>query len=39
VIAVHTYFKGVDRRFEGYFLLLPEEQMLKEVLEKMGAKF
>jgi chemotaxis protein CheC len=36
VIAVHTVFKGVERTFEGYFLLLPEELMLKTIMEKMG---
>ena len=36
VIAVHTVFKGVEKTFEGYFLLLPEELMLKTIMEKMG---
>jgi chemotaxis protein CheC len=38
VIAVHTYFKGVEKDFEGYFLMLPEERMLKEIMDKMGEK-
>jgi chemotaxis protein CheC len=36
VIAVHTRFKGWDSEFDGYFLMLPEEQMLRVILEKMG---
>ncbi len=36
VIAVHTVFKGVERSFEGYFLLLPEDLMLKTILDKVG---
>ena len=36
VIAVHTSFKALDRMFEGYFLMLPEESTLKLILEKMG---
>lgn len=36
VIAVHTVFKSRDKAFDGYFLLLPEEQMLDEILERMG---
>lgn len=36
VIAVHTVFKGIERSFEGYFLLLPEDLMLKTILEKVG---
>lgn len=36
VIAVHTIFRGVDRTFEGYFLLLPENRMLETIIEKMG---
>jgi chemotaxis protein CheC len=37
VIAVHTSFKALDRMFEGYFLMLPEESTLKLILDKMGA--
>jgi len=36
VIAVHTSFKALDRRFEGYFLMLPEESTLKVILDRMG---
>ncbi|MGQ9586774.1 MAG: chemotaxis protein CheC [Thermoplasmata archaeon] len=36
VIAVHTSFKAVDRDFDGYFLMLPEESTLKLILERMG---
>jgi chemotaxis protein CheC len=36
VIAVHTSFKALDRQFEGYFLMLPEESTLKLILDKMG---
>lgn len=36
VIAVHTVFKSREKAFDGYFLLLPEEQMLETILEKMG---
>lgn len=36
VIAVHTVFKSFEKEFDGYFLLLPEEQMLDVILEKMG---
>lgn len=36
VIAVHTVFKSFEKAFDGYFLLLPEEQMLDVILEKMG---
>ena len=36
VIAVHTVFKAYDKEFEGYFLLLPEQQMLKTIMENMG---
>lgn len=36
VIVVHTSFKALDRRFEGYFLMLPEEATLKVILERMG---
>ncbi len=38
VIAVHTVFKSFEKAFDGYFLLLPEEQMLEVILEKMGAR-
>jgi len=37
VIAVHTCFKGIEKEFEGYFLMLPEESTLRLILEKMGA--
>ncbi len=37
VIAVHTSFKAIDRQFEGYFLMLPEESTLKLILDRMGA--
>jgi len=37
VIAVHTCFKGIEKEFEGYFLMLPEESTLKLILERMGA--
>ena len=36
VIAVHTSFKALERQFEGYFLMLPEESTLKLILERMG---
>lgn len=36
VIAVHTSFKALDRQFEGYFLMLPEESTLKLILDRMG---
>lgn len=36
VIAVHTSFKGIDREFDGYFLMLPEESTLRLILDKMG---
>jgi chemotaxis protein CheC len=36
VLAVHTSFKALDRQFDGYFLMLPEESTLKLILEKMG---
>jgi len=36
VIAVHTVFKAYEGEFDGYFLLLPEQQMLKVILDKMG---
>jgi chemotaxis protein CheC len=39
VIAVHTVFKGTERSFEGYFLLLPENEMLSTIMEKMGETF
>jgi len=38
VLAVHTSFKGVDREFDGYFLMLPEESTLKIILERMEYK-
>ena len=36
VIAVHTIFRGVERTFEGYFLMLPERKMLETIKERMG---
>jgi len=36
VIAVHTVFKSRDKEFDGYFLLLPEEDTLKLIMDKMG---
>lgn len=36
VLAVHTCFKALDKEFEGYFLMLPEEQTLKTILGRMG---
>ena len=39
VIAVHTVFRGIDRAFEGYFLLLPEKETLKTILDKMGDQY
>ena len=36
VIAVHTSFRALDRQFEGYFLMLPEESTLKLILDRMG---
>ncbi len=36
VIAVHTSFKALDRQFDGYFLMLPDESTLKIILERMG---
>ena len=38
VIAVHTVFKSFEKAFDGYFLLLPEEQMLDVILRKMGER-
>lgn len=35
VLAVHTCFKALDKRFEGYFLMLPEEATLKLILDRM----
>ncbi len=35
VLAVHTCFKALDKRFEGYFLMLPEESTLKLILDRM----
>jgi chemotaxis protein CheC len=35
-LAVHTVFKGVEREFEGYFLMLPEESTLQLILDRMG---
>jgi chemotaxis protein CheC len=36
VIAIHTSFKALDRQFDGYFLMLPEESTLNIILERMG---
>jgi chemotaxis protein CheC len=36
VIAVHTVFKSYEKSFDGYFLLLPESQMLDQILEELG---
>ena len=36
VIAVHTIFRGVERTFEGYFLMLPEKRMLEAIMDRMG---
>ena len=35
VIAVHTVFRGVERSFEGYFLMLPEDGMLETIMSKV----
>jgi len=35
VLAVHTCFKALDKEFEGYFLMLPEDQTLKIILDRM----
>lgn len=35
-IAVHTEFKSLETTFDGYFLMLPEERMLRTIMEKMG---
>lgn len=39
VIAVHTSFKALDRRFDGYFLMLPDESTLKVILDRMGENY
>lgn len=39
VIAVHTSFKALDRQFDGYFLMLPDESTLKIILERMGEHY
>lgn len=36
VIAVHTVFKTFEKSFDGYFLPLPEEQMLDVILDRTG---
>ena len=36
VIAVHTCFKALEKDFDGYFLMLPEEATFKLILERMG---
>ena len=38
VLAVHTCFKALDKEFEGYFLMLPEDQTLKIILDRMESK-
>jgi chemotaxis protein CheC len=38
VLAVHTCFKALDKEFEGYFLMLPEDQTLKIILDRMELK-
>lgn len=38
VLAVHTCFKALDKKFEGYFLMLPEDQTLNIILERMESK-
>jgi chemotaxis protein CheC len=38
VLAVHTSFKALDKEFEGYFLMLPEDQTLKVILDRMELK-
>jgi len=38
VLAVHTCFKALDQEFEGYFLMLPEDQTLKVILDRMESK-
>jgi len=38
VLAVHTCFKALDKEFEGYFLMLPEDQTLKVILDRMESK-
>ena len=38
VLAVHTCFKALDKEFEGYFLMLPEDQTLKVILDRMELK-
>lgn len=39
VIVIHTQFKSMEKDFDGYFLMLPEDQMLKVILERMGENF
>ena len=38
VLAVHTCFKALDKEFEGYFLMLPEDHTLKIILDRMESK-
>lgn len=38
VLAVHTCFKALDSEFEGYFLMLPEDETLKTMLGRMEQK-
>jgi chemotaxis protein CheC len=36
VLAVHTSFRALEKEFEGYFLMLPEEATFNLILERMG---
>lgn len=38
VLAVHTSFRALDKEFEGYFLMLPEDQTLKVILDRMESR-
>ena len=38
VLAVHTCFKALDKEFEGYFLMLPEDPTLKVILDRMESR-
>lgn len=38
VLAVHTCFKALDSEFEGYFLMLPEDETLRMILDRMEPK-
>jgi len=33
---VHTSFRALEKEFEGYFLMLPEEATFNLILERMG---